>query len=99
MFIAWWMFQDQAIGYICYASHSYGPGNFRPLLDRRGSDFQGQRWVSTLLNFLEGVLEAEGGRLILAGTPLQYLIMKDSEILSKEWVSRGSENSRLLSSG
>jgi GNAT superfamily N-acetyltransferase len=60
--------QDQAIGYICYGPTPMAQGTFDPYWIAVDPDFQGQRVGSTLLNFLEEVLKAEGGRLILADT-------------------------------
>ena len=60
--------QDQAIGYICYGPTPMAQGTFDLYWIAVDPDFQGQRVGSTLLNFLEEVLEAEGGRLILADT-------------------------------
>ena len=60
--------QDQAIGYICYGPTPMAQGTFDLYWIAVDPDFQGQRVGSTLLNFLGEVLEAEGGRLILADT-------------------------------
>ena len=60
--------QDQAIGYICYGPTPMAQGTFDLYWIAVDPDFQGQRVGSTLLNFLEEVLKAEGGRLILADT-------------------------------
>jgi ribosomal protein S18 acetylase RimI-like enzyme len=60
--------QDQAIGYICYGPTPMAQGTFDLYWIAVDPDFQGQRVGSTLLNFLEKVLKAEGGRLILADT-------------------------------
>jgi ribosomal protein S18 acetylase RimI-like enzyme len=60
--------QDQAIGYICYGPTPMAQGTFDLYWIAVDPDLQGQRVGSTLLNFLEKVLKAEGGRLILADT-------------------------------
>lgn len=60
--------QDQAIGYICYGPTPMAQGTFDLYWIAVNPDFQGQRVGSTLLNFLEEVVKAKGGRLILADT-------------------------------
>jgi ribosomal protein S18 acetylase RimI-like enzyme len=60
--------QDQAIGYICYGPTPLAQGTFDLYWIAVDPDFQGHRVGSTLLNFLEEVVKAEGGRLILADT-------------------------------
>lgn len=60
--------QHQAIGYICYGPTPMTEGTFDLYWVAVDPDFQRQRVGSTLLNFLEEVLKAEGGRLILADT-------------------------------
>ena len=60
--------QDQAIGYICYGPTPMTQGTFDLYWIAVDPDFQEQGVGSKLLSFLEEVVKAEGGRLILADT-------------------------------
>jgi ribosomal protein S18 acetylase RimI-like enzyme len=60
--------QDQAIGYICYGPTPMTQGTFDLYWIAVDPDFQEQGVGSKLLNFLEEMVKAEGGRLILADT-------------------------------
>jgi len=60
--------QDQAIGYICYGSTPMTQGTFDLYWIAVDPDFQEQGVGSKLLRFLEEMVKAEGGRLILADT-------------------------------
>ena len=60
--------QDQAIGYICYGSTPMTQGTFDLYWIAVDPDFQEQGVGSKLLSFLEEMVKAEGGRLILADT-------------------------------
>jgi ribosomal protein S18 acetylase RimI-like enzyme len=60
--------EDQPVGYICYGPVPMTQGAFDLywiVVDRR---FQGQRIGFRLLDFLEGVVRARGGRMILIDT-------------------------------
>jgi len=58
--------QDQAIGYICYGPTPMTQGTFDLYWIAVDPDFQEQGVGSKLLSFLEELVKAEGGRLILA---------------------------------
>jgi len=58
--------QDQAIGYICYGPTPLTQGTFDLYWIAVDPDFQEQGVGSKLLSFLEELVKAEGGRLILA---------------------------------
>jgi ribosomal protein S18 acetylase RimI-like enzyme len=58
--------QDQAIGYICYGPTPMTQGTFDLYWIAVDPDFQEQGVGSKLLSFLEELVRAEGGRLILA---------------------------------
>jgi len=58
--------QDQVIGYICYGSTPMALGTFDLYWIAVDPDFQEQGVGSKLLSFLEELVRAEGGRLILA---------------------------------
>jgi len=60
--------QDQAIGYICYGPTPMTQGTFDLYWIAVDPGFQEQGVGSKLLSFLEEVVKAEGGRLILADT-------------------------------
>jgi ribosomal protein S18 acetylase RimI-like enzyme len=60
--------QDQAIGYICYGPTPMTQGTFDLYWIAVNPDFQEQGVGSKLLSFLEEVVKAEGGRMILADT-------------------------------
>ena len=60
--------QDQAIGYLCYGPIPMTQGTFDLYWIAVDPDFQEQGVGSKLLSFLEEVVKAEGGRLILADT-------------------------------
>ena len=60
--------QDQAIGYICYGPTPMTQGTFDLYWIAVDPDFQERGVGSKLLSFLEEVVKAEGGRLILADT-------------------------------
>ena len=60
--------QDQAIGYLCYGPTPMTQGTFDLYWIAVDPDFQEQGVGSKLLSFLEEVVKAEGGRLILADT-------------------------------
>jgi len=60
--------QDQVIGYICYGSTPMALGTFDLYWIAVDPDFQEQGVGSKLLSFLEELVRAEGGRLILADT-------------------------------
>jgi ribosomal protein S18 acetylase RimI-like enzyme len=60
--------QDQVIGYICYGSTPMALGTFDLYWVAVDPDFQEQGVGSKLLSFLEELVRAEGGRLILADT-------------------------------
>jgi ribosomal protein S18 acetylase RimI-like enzyme len=60
--------QDQVIGYICYGSTPMALGTFDLYWIAVDPDFQEQGVGSKLLSFLEELVKAEGGRLILADT-------------------------------
>jgi len=60
--------QDQAIGYICYGSTPMTQGTFDLYWIAVDPDFQERGVGSKLLSFLEEVVKAEGGRMILADT-------------------------------
>jgi len=60
--------QDQAIGYICYGPTPMTQGTFDLYWIAVDPDFQEQGVGSKLLSFLEEVVKAEGGRMILADT-------------------------------
>jgi len=58
--------QDQVIGYICYGSTPMALGTFDLYWIAVDPDFQEQGVGSKLISFLEELVKAEGGRLILA---------------------------------
>jgi ribosomal protein S18 acetylase RimI-like enzyme len=58
--------QDQVIGYICYGPTPMTQGTFDLYWIAVDPDFQEQGVGSKLLSFLEELVKAEGGRLILA---------------------------------
>ncbi len=58
--------QDQVIGYICYGPTPMTQGTFDLYWIAVDPDFQGQGVGSKLISFLEELVKAEGGRLILA---------------------------------
>ena len=60
--------QDQVIGYICYGPTPMAQGTFDLYWIAVDPDFQEQGVGSKLLSFLEELVKAEGGRLILADT-------------------------------
>jgi ribosomal protein S18 acetylase RimI-like enzyme len=60
--------QDQAIGYICYGLTPMTRGTFDLYWIAVDPDFQKRGVGSKLLSFLEEVVKAEGGRMILADT-------------------------------
>ena len=60
--------QDQPIGYICYGPTPMTQGTFDLYWIAVDPDFQEQGMGSKLLSFLEEVVKAEGGRMILADT-------------------------------
>ena len=60
--------QDQAIGYICYGLSPMTSGTFDLYWIAVDPDFQEKGIGSKLLSFLEEVVKAEGGRMILADT-------------------------------
>lgn len=60
--------QDQAIGYICYGPAPMTQGTFDLYWIAVDPDFQREGVGSGLLNFLEEVVKARGGRMILADT-------------------------------
>jgi ribosomal protein S18 acetylase RimI-like enzyme len=60
--------QDQAIGYICYGSAPMTQGTFDLYWIAVDPDSQEKGVGSNLLSFLEKVVKAEGGRMILADT-------------------------------
>lgn len=60
--------QDQAIGYICYGPTPMTQGTFDLYWIAVDPDFQERGVGSKLLSFLEEVVKAEGGRMILADT-------------------------------
>jgi ribosomal protein S18 acetylase RimI-like enzyme len=60
--------QDQAIGYICYGLAPMTQGTFDLYWIAVDPDFQEKGVGSKLLSFLEEVLKAEGGRMVLADT-------------------------------
>jgi ribosomal protein S18 acetylase RimI-like enzyme len=58
--------QDQVIGYICYGPTPMTKGTFDLYWIAVDTEFQEQGVGSKLLSFLEELVKAEGGRLILA---------------------------------
>ena len=60
--------QDQAIGYICYGSAPMTQGTFDLYWIAVDPDSQEKGVGSDLLSFLEKVVRAEGGRMVLADT-------------------------------
>jgi ribosomal protein S18 acetylase RimI-like enzyme len=60
--------QDQAIGYICYGLTPMTQGTFDLYWIAVDPDFQEKGVGSKLLSFLEELVKAEGGRMILADT-------------------------------
>jgi ribosomal protein S18 acetylase RimI-like enzyme len=60
--------QDQVIGYICYGLTPMTRGTFDLYWIAVDPDFQEKGVGSKLLSFLEEVVKAEGGRMILADT-------------------------------
>jgi len=58
--------QDQVIGYICYGPTPMTQGTFDLYWIAVDPDFQEQGVGSKLISFLEELVKAEGGRLILA---------------------------------
>ncbi len=60
--------QDQAIGYICYGFTPMTQGTFDLYWIAVDPDFQEKGIGSKLLSFLEEVVKAKGGRMILADT-------------------------------
>jgi ribosomal protein S18 acetylase RimI-like enzyme len=60
--------QDQAIGYICHGPAPMTQGTFDLYWIAVEPDFQDQGVGSKLLSFLEEVVRAKGGRMILADT-------------------------------
>ena len=58
--------QDQVIGYICYGAAPMTQATFDLYWIAVDPDFQKQGAGSILLDFLEEMLKAEGGRMILA---------------------------------
>jgi ribosomal protein S18 acetylase RimI-like enzyme len=60
--------QDQVIGYICYGLTPMTRGTFDLYWIAVDPDFQKKGVGSKLLSFLEEVVKAEGGRMILADT-------------------------------
>jgi ribosomal protein S18 acetylase RimI-like enzyme len=60
--------QDQAIGYICYGPAPMTQGTFDLYWIAVDPDFQEKGVGSKLLSFLEEVVKAEGGRMVLADT-------------------------------
>jgi len=60
--------RDQAVGYICYGPTPMTQGTFDLYWIAVDPDFQEKGAGSRLLSFLEEVVKAEGGRLILADT-------------------------------
>src|SRR4030065_2222628 len=58
--------QDQAIGYICYGLTPMTSGTFDLYWIAVDPDFQEKGIGSKLLSFLEEVVKAKGGRMILA---------------------------------
>ena len=60
--------RDQAIGYICYGLTPMTRGTFDLYWIAVDPDFQKRGVGSKLLSFLEEVVKAEGGRMILADT-------------------------------
>jgi ribosomal protein S18 acetylase RimI-like enzyme len=60
--------QDQVIGYICYGLTPMTRGTFDLYWIAVAPDFQEKGVGSKLLSFLEEVVKAEGGRMILADT-------------------------------
>ncbi len=60
--------QDQAIGYICYGPTPMTQGTFDLYWIAVDPDFQERGVGSKLLSFLEEVVKAKGGRMILADT-------------------------------
>jgi ribosomal protein S18 acetylase RimI-like enzyme len=58
--------QDQAIGYLCYGLTPMTQGTFDLYWIAVDPDFQEEGVGSKLLGFLEDVVKAEGGRMILA---------------------------------
>jgi ribosomal protein S18 acetylase RimI-like enzyme len=60
--------QDQVIGYICYGPTPMALGTFDLYWIAVDPDFQERGAGSKLLSFLEKLVKAEGGRLILADT-------------------------------
>jgi len=60
--------QDQAIGYICYGPTPMAQGTYDLYWIAVDPYFQEKGMGSKLINFLEEVVKAEGGRLILADT-------------------------------
>jgi len=60
--------QDQAIGYICYGSAPMAQGTIDLYWIAVDPDSQEKGVGSNLLSFLEKVVRAEGGRMILADT-------------------------------
>jgi ribosomal protein S18 acetylase RimI-like enzyme len=60
--------QDQAIGYICYGSAPMTQGTFDLYWIAVDPDSQEKGVGSNLLSYLEKVVRAEGGRMVLADT-------------------------------
>jgi len=60
--------QDQVIGYLCYGPTPMTEGTFDLYWIAVDPDFQEKGAGSRLLSFLEEVVKAKGGRLILADT-------------------------------
>ncbi len=60
--------QDQVIGYLCYGPTPMTEGTFDLYWIAVDPDFQGKGAGSRLLSFLEEVVKAKVGRLILADT-------------------------------
>lgn len=60
--------QDQVIGYICYGLTPMTRGTFDLYWIAVDPDFQKRGVGSKLLSFLEEIVKAEGGRMILADT-------------------------------
>ena len=60
--------EDHPVGYICYGPTPMTQGTFDLYWIAVNPDFQKKKVGSKLIDFLEGVVREEGGRIILAET-------------------------------
>ena len=90
--------QDRTIGFICYGPTPMTQGTFDLYWIAVDPDFQETRGGFNPFSFLGRDGESEGRSDDSCGYFDDPSLREDAKILSEEWISRGGESLRLLSS-